>query len=257
MIYRPKSTKINQVLQDLPKSVVATSYWLNKQGLDKRSAHQYEKNNWLESIGVGAYQRYGDKVTWEGALYAIQKQLNLDIHVGAKTALELQGKAHNINFNTNKSFLFTSTKANLPKWFMDQSWQSNLSLVKTQFLKPETALKEFDMGNFSLQISSVERAILEALYLVPKEQDFQECYYLMEGLMDMRPKLLQSLLEECNSIKVKRLFLFMAERANIPCLKKLDLNRINLGSGKRVIVTGGNMDPKYQITYPKEFQTNE
>ena len=236
--------------------MVATSDWLNKQGLDKRSAYQYENNNWLESIGTGAYKRYGENISWEGALYAIQKQLKLDVHVGGRTALELLGKSHNINFNLNQSFLFTSSKANLPKWFKTHNWQSNLTLIKTQFLDPDTALKELDMGNFKLQISSPERAILEALFLVPKQQDFQECYYLMEGLMDMRPKVLQSLLEECKSIKVKRLFLFMADKAKLPCLKKLDLCRIHLGSGKRVIVPGGNFDSQYQITYPKGFQVN-
>lgn len=137
----------------------------------------------------------------------------MDIHVGAKTALELQGKAHNISFGAGKTFLFTPTKASLPKWFKAQEWQTNIDLSKTQFLESDTGLKKLDMGNFKLQISSTERAILEALYLVPKKQDFQECYYLMEGLMDMRPKVLQSLLEECKSVKVKRLFLFMAEKA--------------------------------------------
>lgn len=246
------------MLQKLPKSVVATSQWLNQEGLGKRSAYKYEKiNHWLESLGTGAYKRYGDSVTWEGALHAIQTQLSLDIHVGARTALELQGKAHNIGFGVDRSFLFTSTKADLPKWYKTQKWQTNIELIKTQFLKPDTALKELDMGGFKLRISSTERAILETLYLVPKEQDFQECYYLMEGLMDMRPKVLQSLLEECKSIKVKRLFLFMAERAKLPMLKKLDIGRIDLGSGKRVIVPGGKFDPNYKITYPKGFQVNE
>jgi hypothetical protein len=257
MNYRPEPTKINQVLQKLPKSVVATSDWLNTYGLDKRSAYQYLKTHWFESLGIGAYKRYGDLITWQGALHAIQNQLDLDIHVGAKTALELQGKAHNIGFRINKTFLFTSTKANLPKWFKAQKWQANIELVKTQFLEPDTALKELDMGNFKLQISSSERAILEALYLVPKTQDFQECYYLMENLMDMRPKVLQSLLEGCKSIKVKRLFLFMAEKAKLPILNKLNISRIDLGSGKRVIVPGGKFDPVYKITYPKKFQVNE
>lgn len=245
-------------MQQLPKSVVTTSTWLNSQGLDKRSAYKYEKqSHWLESIGIGAYKRYGDELTWQGALHSMQKQLNLDIHVGGKTALELQGKAHNINFAKANTWLFTSTKVNLPKWFRDYDWQTQTSLVKSQFLEPSTGLKEFDTGNFKITISTVERAILETLYLVPKEQDFQEAYYLMEGLMDIRPKLMQNLLEECKSIKVKRLFLFLAQRANLPILKKLDLDCIDLGSGKRVIVKSGRLDPDYQITYPKGFQVNE
>lgn len=257
-ISRPKQTKINQILQKLPKSVVATSQWLNQEGLDKRSAYKYEKqSNWLESIGIGAYKRYGDAITWQGGIHAIQKQLGLDIHVGAKTALELQGKAHNISFNETNTFLFTSDKANLPKWFRDYNWHSKYTLVKSQFLGKDIGLKEFDTGNFAITISSPERAILETLYQVPKEQDFQEAYYLTEGLADIRPELMQALLEECKSIKVKRLFLFLAEKANLPVLKKLELKKIDLGSGKRVIVKGGKLDSNYGITYPKGFQINE
>lgn len=118
-------------------------------------------------------------------------------------------------------------------------------------------MKSFDTGNFEIIISSPERAILEALYQVPKEQDFQEAYYLIEGLVDIRPKLMQTLLEECKSIKVKRLFLFLAQRANLPILKKLNLELIDLGSGKRVIVKDGKFDSDYQITYPRGFQVNE
>lgn len=130
-------------------------------------------------------------------------------------------------------------------------------MVKSQFLHQDTGLKELDTGNFVITISSPERAILETLYQVPKEQDFQEAYYLIEGLTDIRPKFMQTLLEECKSIKVKRLFLFLANKANLPVLKKLDLKKINLGSGKRVIVKGGKLDPDYGITYPKGFQINE
>ncbi len=53
------------MLQDLPKSTIATSKWLNKYGLNKSLAHQYEQYNWLESIGTGAYKRSGDEVTWQ------------------------------------------------------------------------------------------------------------------------------------------------------------------------------------------------
>lgn len=245
-------------MQKLPKSAIATSKWLNEQGLDKRSAYKYEKQSgWLESIGTGAYKRSGDSPTWQGALYTIQEHLNLDIHIAAKTALELQGKAHNIGFRDTKTILFTSTKASLPKWFSDYNWTVSISLTQTQFLNQDTGLKKLDAGDFQLTSSSPERAILETLYLVPKEQDFQEAYHLIEGLIDIRPRLMQKLLEECKSIKVKRLFCFLATKAKLPVINKLDFDKIDFGSGKRVIVQGGKFDSQYQITYPKGFQINE
>jgi hypothetical protein len=81
------------------------------------------------------------------------------------------------------------------------------------FLPPKTGLRTIEHSAFSLQISNPIRALLECLYLIPKKQEFVECYEIMEGLNNLRPKQVQELLEQCTSIKVKRLFLYMAEKA--------------------------------------------
>jgi hypothetical protein len=76
----------------------------------------------------------------------------------------------------------------------------------------------------------------------------------MEGLNNLSPKLVQSLLENCQSIKVKRLFLYMAEKAKHPWLTYLDITKIDLGKGKRSIVKSGAFIEKYGITVPKELK---
>jgi hypothetical protein len=52
---------------------------------------------------------------------------------------------------------------------------------------------------------------------------------------------------------VKRLFLFFADRHGHAWRPKLDLARIDLGSGKRVLVKGGKLDPQYDITVPADL----
>ncbi|MCF6194867.1 MAG: type IV toxin-antitoxin system AbiEi family antitoxin domain-containing protein, partial [Kangiellaceae bacterium] len=64
---------------------------------------------------------------------------------------------------------------------------------------------------------------------------------------------LNDLLLQCKSIKVKRLFLWLAERQNYAWFKKLDIENLNLGSGKRVIAKGGKLDKEYQITVPNHL----
>ncbi len=96
---------------------------------------------------------------------------------------------------------------------------------------------------------------MECLYLAPRLQPLQETFELMEGLNNMRPALTQQLLETCRSVKVKRLFLFMAEKAGHDWLSYLNLEKIDLGSGKRSIVKDGVYVPRYQITIPKELGT--
>jgi hypothetical protein len=64
---------------------------------------------------------------------------------------------------------------------------------------------------------------------------------------------LETLLAECRSIKVKRLFLFFADRHRHPWLKRIDRSKIALGAGKRMLVRGGRLDPVYQITVPDDL----
>jgi hypothetical protein len=45
----------------------------------------------------------------------------------------------------------------------------------------------------------------------------------------------------------------MAEKSQHQWFKELELNKISLGSGKRVIVKNGVLDKKYQITVPREY----
>lgn len=74
-----------------------------------------------------------------------------------------------------------------------------------------------------------------------------------EGLVNLRPRRLQALLEDAGSIKVKRLFLFLADRHRHKWLHCTDRDKISLGSGKRVIFKGGKLDPEYKITIPENM----
>ena len=84
-----------------------------------------------------------------------------------------------------------------------------------------------------------------------------KCYFETFRLLKYYDgKLNQRLLEEYRPVKVKRLFLFMAEKARHAWFEALDLDRIDLGSGKRVIAKGGVYNKKYQITIPAELKNN-
>ena len=75
--------------------------------------------------------------------------------------------------------------------------------------------------------------MMECLSLCPDDFSLAEAYDLMEGLSTLRPEQVQELLEECTSIKVKRLFLYFAERAGHSWFKYIEQTKINLGSGNR------------------------
>jgi hypothetical protein len=73
----------------------------------------------------------------------------------------------------------------------------------------------------------------------------------IENLTQLRPKAIQALLEECHSIKVKRLFLHLSEQFNHPWFSSLDLTKIDLGKGKRVLAKGGKYFSKYKLSLPE------
>ena len=110
---------------------------------------------------------------------------------------------------------------------------------------------DLPVEDFTIRISSPERAAMEMLYYVPLEQGFDEAERIMESLLTRRPALVQNLLETCNSVKIKRLFMYMAEKAGLPWVEKLDLGKVDFGKGDRTIVEGGRLDPNYRITVPR------
>jgi hypothetical protein len=125
--------------------------------------------------------------------------------------------------------------------------------IKTSMLPPDLGLVNFEERNFSIRIASPERAILECLYMAPEDLDLVECYQVFEGLSNLRPKQMQELLEACTSIKVKRLFFYMANKAQHQWLSFIDLSGISLGNGDRSVVKGGIYISKFHISVPKEL----
>lgn len=247
-------TKINLLLRAQPMGVVFTSVWLVKQGYSLGLLRKYRESGWLESIGTGALIRSGDDVGYEGALYALQQQLDLSVHPGGITALELQGRAQYLAMSRKSADLFGQTGEVLPVWFRNRDWGERLDYHTSSFLPAGIGMTEVTFGAFQLKVSSAARAMMECLYLAPDRLELTECYELMEGLNNLVPATVRQLLEACSSVKVKRLFLYLAEKAGHDWFNRLDLETIDLGAGKRSLAIGGVYIPKYRITVPRELE---
>src|SRR5262245_32397156 len=133
-----RTTKINQLLNEQPPGVVFQSSWLVKHGYTPELQKRYRKSQWLESIGSGAMIRAGEHVTYEGAVYALQKQTSLTIHPGGKTALALAGRSHYLDLSPTKVFLFGTRSETLPSWFEKHDWGVSIDYHPTTFLPPST-----------------------------------------------------------------------------------------------------------------------
>ena len=247
-------TKINSLIQSLPKGSVLLPSWLLSQGYSYELQQSYRKSNWLKSIGKGAMLKSGDPLVLTGALSALQNVENLNIHIGGRSALELQGLAHYLQINNPETTLFLNSRTKLPLWFENNDWNAQLKLFRLSLLNDEAlGMVDFQEGELTMKISNPARAIMECLALCPDKFPLLESFELMEGLGALRPAKVQELLEICKSLKVKRLFLHFAEKANHNWFKYLDISKIDLGVGKRSLVESGVLISKYKLVLPNEL----
>lgn len=239
-------TNLKQLLTLIPNNIIITSKYLTTLGFSRDLQKRYERNNWLKRLSQGAYLKLDNKSSLNGAIFALQNQLNLSIHIAANTALnDFYGITHNIVFDSKRQ-LFGYRGEKLPKWFKNL-YSNDIDFNCTTFLPNNLGMTDYNVGDFSIKIPTIERATLEMLYLVPEKVTINEAYQIIELLTVVKPKEFQKLLENCSSIKVKRLFLYIAEKIGHSWVKRLDLTKINLGKGVREITKGGSYNSKYNI----------
>lgn len=216
------------------------------------------------------------RLSWQQVVISLQTILDHPpLIVGGGTALALHGFSHYLSHDLGEIHLY-GEKA-------PPSWVGNLELPQRIVYHPQRRLfggESASMGadspawdvrenrgrdvtklhggsvtsipwgqwDWPLALSTSERAILELLNELPDRASFHHVVKIMEGLAGLRPRRMQKLLLDCGSIKVKRLFLFFADRQRHAWLKHLDKKSISLGAGKRHLVKGGRLDPVYHIT---------
>ena len=248
-----KETKLKSLFKSIQQGNVITIALLENLNISDDLRMYYLESGWLEAIGRGAFKKPGDVIEWYGALNAIQEQIKTKVHVGGITALDLQGFSHYIRLSNEILYLFSPQRTRLPKWFTKYNWNAEVLHKSTSFLPDNIGTKKIEIKQVLVRASTPERAIIECLYFAPNKSDLVECYQVFEGLVNLKPKLVSELLQACTSVKVKRLFLYMAEKANHQWFQFLEIDKLNLGSGRRMVTEKGVYNAKYLISIPKEL----
>lgn len=260
------SSKINLLLKQLKPGSIVLQSWLSEQGISRQLASKYVQSGWLQRISSGVYVRPGGRATWADAVAALSQQAKIPIRLASLTSLNYQGRAHYLKLNEDQIWLSTSSKAKLPQWF------KRFAELESEDLSPQRPKLNFqqytgldkvseqdfiqvDVNGVSLGASRPELAAFELLDLVPDKISFEHAAQLFEGLVGLSPRRIQSILARSQSIKINRLYLFLAHYYEHSWAKRLDETLINQGSGKRQIVKGGKLDQTYQITIPQSFRT--
>lgn len=247
--------KINNLLKEGIPHGIYFSEWIHSYGYSAQLIKQYRKTGWLEMLCRGVFYRAGEDLTAYAALASYRKQIGEDLRLAAHSALELHGVMHFVPMGKPKAMLASDQKKRFI-WLSSDRFDREIELFYTPQVavqNPEAVVRE----GLQLTSSSSELAILECIYLAPKRYSYMDVYYLMEQLSGLRPDVLQDLLERTKSYRVKRMFLYMAEKANYSWFEDLILDRIDLGTSKLQLCKEGIFVSKYSITVPQELYNYE
>lgn len=269
-----KYNKLNQLQRILPEGLLVEAQWLEHAGYSRSLRSQYVSSGWLVQPARGVFQRPAGAISWQQVVISLSL-MGYPLSIGGLSALELQGYAHYMPLGQSDIHLYSEKK--LPAWVDKLPISASfIQHNRSRFLPPvqvaartgsltdpllegvgfkEAALRINPWGqwNWPLVLSTPERAYLELLDELPARQTFHMADVIMESLSNLSPRRLQTLLEQASSIKVKRLFFFFAERHGHQWLSHVIQDKVELGKGKRVLVKGGKLDAKYQITVPAEY----
>ncbi len=262
-----RSENLKSVLEAVPAGYLVDARWLTDHGLAYETFRDYVKRGWLERLERGVFRRphpqsaQPNTINWKICLLSVQHIMGHKVHVGGTTALALKGHAHYLSLGeTDTVWLYGN---DIPNWLHKLPLDAKLKTRKLSLFS-DNAIGLTDAGDqddtrsrppwdWSLQMSSPERGILEALDELPEQESFHNLDMVFEGLTNLRPKLLTALLRSCKKIKVRRLFFVFADRHDHAWNKRLDPQDIDLGKGDRALIKGGKIHPRYRIMVPPEF----
>lgn len=278
---KTNQSKLNRLQTELPAGLLASASWLREHGYYRQLLDHYVSSGWLESPARGIYRRPGTSPKWQHVVTSLLLTEKLPLHIGGATALEHSGFGHYARmrgaetiklfgpprlpawaralpvpekFVVRNDAMFDSLP--VPRVHLDDDGipKANSQQVSAAVLA-ENGLQVSRWGesDWPLVYSTEERAILEMLQDVPERESIYQAHVMLPGMVNLRPARMSLLLRHCGSIKVKRLFLALAERRRHAWFAHLDLSGVDLGKGKRALHPGGKLDAKYQITLPADL----
>ena len=245
-----KSTSANFSFKDLlgklPRGEPVSTATLKRMGVSGFRASALARSGWLVHLAHGAYLLPGDSPSRDGSLALLAEKLP-GLHVGGKTALAWRGIRHNVAFR-EQLVLWGSKSQRLPEWFTQRfpaSYQA--TQLFDEKMPSNTGIQPLPNGDKRVLVSVPERALLELLSDVGKEQSLTEARFLTEGATGLRTKVLDELLQHTRRIKVVRLAAAFGVELGLPWAEVAQKHSERIGGGARwlaVTKSGERIDLK-------------
>ena len=236
-----------------PEGQLVNRAWLQLRGAGRPLVDSWLRSGKLNAVSHGLYRRPGPPLKWEQVVYSLN-EMGVRVHVGGRSALELQGLAHYLPLQgITRVSLYTTSR--VPAWVQAFPGDYTFTVHRRRLFKasPSAAIrpKPFGAWDWPVPYATVELALFELLADVRQVADFEFADKFFESATALRPALVRELLLACSHVLAKRLFLWFAARHQQAWFRKLDTKGIDLGNGKRLVIRGGAFDAHYRITVPR------
>ncbi len=252
------SSKINWLIEQTRQGSIVSQAWMTEHNISHSLAQRYVSSGWLKKLGTGVYFRpfplSNALPNWDSALHALVNQLKLPVHLAGLSSLKYHGLSHYLQLEENQIWLGVANKRVLPKWFLEFT-QQELKFCNNSKLT-ELLDKDFvtlTVNGWELTVSSPELAAYEVVDSIGKQFSFEHAAELFQGLTNLSPRKVQSLLERSHAVQTNRIFLYLSHYHMHQWVKRLDESKIKLGSGKRQVIQNGKLDETYLITVPENL----
>lgn len=247
--------KIGNLMLDQSNWELLFSEWLRKHGYSSQLLQKYVQNGWLKSLCRGVFYRANKQtINAYNAIVSYYAQAGKDIHIAAHAALEIYGYMHYVPMGKPRMMVAVDGKY-IPTWLQQDIFDREIVPFRSEAFPIEH--NTFDYQGQTMPISTPEQAFMECLLLAPKYYDYLDLYMLMEQLTGLRSNIVQQLLEQVGSYRVKRMFVYMAEKSNHAWWEEVDISQVDMGKSKIYYTPTGKYIGKYKITIPMELHNYE
>lgn len=248
-------SKINRLLTGAVPGGLLFAAWLRKEGYSAQLIKRYRDSGWLEGLSRGVMYRKNDSLSALAAVYSYNHQTGNKVRIAAHSALELLGFNHYVPMGKPR-LMVAFKNGSVNDWVRSEKYDMTIVPFHTDVFK-NPATQSLDRNGLSIIISSPEQAFLECLHLVPDYYNYMDLYYIMEQLTSLDSEKVQTALENTSSQRIKRMFLYMAEKAGHYWFDMLDTDKFSLTASKIKLVDNGAYISRYRITVPKELNDYE
>lgn len=246
--------KLNRLLSQGVPHGAWFSGWLSRNGWSNQLVKCYCDNGWLERLCRGVVYRKGDTMWAYPMLASYLKQDGENLHVAAHSALELHGYMHFVPMGKPRVMVALHEDYE-PVWLKMDAYDRSFVPVRMDAFR--NTADRLAVGELELQVSSPEQAFAECLLLAPRHYGYMDLFLLMEQLTVLRPDKVTEVLRKVDNQRVRRLYLYMAEKAGHVWLEDVDVEAIGLTTSPLTVVRGGSFVNRYKMTIPTELYEYE